>query len=160
MFRVISRISSPKGELSQPVIGTLQLPFDMRQKGRFRTASKQGHDVGVFLPRGEVLKNGDYLVTECGQTFKVVAKQEAVIEARTDDWQAFSRACYHMGNRHVPMQIGDCWLRFQPDHVLEEMLRLQGLECRALEAEFTPENGAYHGGAHHHDHHHHEDHSH
>lgn len=161
MFRVISRIADAEHQSPAPVTDQILLPFDVRQKGRFRTQSAQGHDVGVFLERGEVLQSGDHLLTECGQRFAVVAEQEAVIEATCSDWQVFARACYHMGNRHVPMQIGERWLRFQPDHVLQEMLELLGMTCCAMTAEFSPENGAYHGrGGHSHGHTHSHPHSH
>ncbi|WGY47303.1 urease accessory protein UreE [Vibrio sp. ABG19] len=165
MFRVIRRIADAEHQSPVQVADQVMLPFDVRQKGRFRTQSAQGHDVGVFLERGEVLQSGDHLLTECGQRFAVVAEQEAVIEASCSDWQVFARACYHMGNRHVPMQIGERWLRFQPDHVLQEMLELLGMACRAMTAEFSPENGAYHGrgghthGGHSHGHAHSHDHS-
>jgi urease accessory protein len=142
MFRVISRSDHHHGE----VLDTIVLAFEMRQRGRFRIDSKLGYDVGIFLPRGEVLRHGDCLFTECGKVFQVVAKEEKVVTAMAKDWLSFAKACYHMGNRHVPMEIGEQWLRFQPDHVLEEMVELFGLECRHHDGMFNPENGAYHGG--------------
>ncbi|MGY2572547.1 urease accessory protein UreE [Vibrio sp. C8] len=156
MLKVVGRSDHFHGAVLDNVV----LPYALRQKGRFRTASQSGLDVGVFLPRGDVLKHGDYLHTECGQVLVVVAEKEAVVTAKTDDWETFAKACYHMGNRHVPMAIGQCWLRFQPDHVLQEMVEMMGLVCEAQMAEFTPENGAYHGSGkgHHHGHEH--DHSH
>jgi urease accessory protein len=148
MFRVINRSDHHHGE----VLDAIVLPYGVRQKGRFLTASKTGLEVGVFLPRGEMLRSGDCLHTECGQTFMVQAQAEEVVTAVTTDWLRFSKACYHLGNRHVPMQIGELWLRFQPDHVLEEMITMMGLECRHHLAEFNPENGAYHGSGQHHHH--------
>lgn len=162
MFRVISRSDHHHGEIEDAIV----LAYEMRQRGRFRVASKTGLDVGVFLPRGDVLQNGDCLFTECGKVFQVIAKEEEIVTAVAKDWLTFAKACYHMGNRHVPMEIGEMWLRFQPDHVLEEMVELFGLECRHHKAMFNPESGAYHGGGHAHahdhgDHHHsHGEHSH
>lgn len=162
MFRVISRSDHHHGEIEDAIV----LAYEMRQRGRFRVASKTGLDVGVFLPRGDVLQNGDCLFTECGKVFQVIAKEEEIVTAVAKDWLTFAKACYHMGNRHVPMEIGEMWLRFQPDHVLEEMVELFGLECRHHKAMFNPESGAYHGGGHSHahdhgDHHHsHGEHSH
>ncbi|MGX9416051.1 urease accessory protein UreE [Vibrio sp. WJH972] len=155
MFRVVSRSDHHHGEVLDSVV----LAYEMRQRGRFRTESHNGHDVGIFLPRGDVLQHGDCLFTECGKVFQVVAKEEQVVTAVAKDWISFSKACYHMGNRHVPMEIGEQWLRFQPDHVLEEMVELFGLECRHHKGMFNPENGAYHGGGHSHGHSH-SDHSH
>ncbi|TCI02922.1 urease accessory protein UreE [Corallincola luteus] len=158
MLRIIAKHSHPVGEL----FDQLTLPFSLRQKGRFRASSDAGHDVGVFLPRGEVLMEGDYLVTECGKCFAVKAEAEQVVVARTDCWHTFARACYHLGNRHVPLQVGERWIRFQPDHVLEQMVELLGLTVTAEKAGFTPENGAYAQGlgGHSHGHSHDDDHSH
>ncbi|EJA7355491.1 urease accessory protein UreE [Vibrio parahaemolyticus] len=146
MFRVISRSDHHHGEIDDAIV----LPYEMRQRGRFRVSSKTGLDVGVFLPRGDVLKNGDCLFTECGKVFRVEAQEEEVVTAEAKDWLTFAKACYHMGNRHVPMEIGERWLRFQPDHVLQEMVELFGLECQQHQAMFNPESGAYHGGGHSH----------
>ncbi|WP_426416756.1 urease accessory protein UreE [Aestuariirhabdus sp. LZHN29] len=132
---------------------TLSLPFELRCKGRFRARTDGGQDVGVFIERGQVLQDGELLKTECGQLIRVRSQRETLVTARCDDWLAFSKACYHLGNRHVPLQVGERWLRFQPDHVLEELVRLHGLEVITEEAPFDPENGAYgHLGGHQHQH--------
>lgn len=157
MLKIIRREEHHHGECQDALV----LPFALRQKGRFRTRSKSGADVGVFLVRGEVLREGDCLFSECGQVLKVEAEAEAVVTAVASDWLTFSKACYHLGNRHVPMEIGELWLRFQPDHVLEEMIEMLGLMCSRHEASFTPENGAYHGhGSHSHQSHSHHSNSH
>jgi len=93
---------------------------------------------------------GEKLAAETGEIIEVTAKEEPVLIARCDDWHLFSRACYHLGNRHVKMQIGDKWLAIQPDHVLKDMLIGLGLRCEDAIAAFVPENGAYSGGGHHH----------
>jgi urease accessory protein len=150
MYRVISRSDHHHGEIDDSIV----LPYEVRQRGRFRASSKTGMDVGVFLPRGDVLQDGDCLFTECGKVFLVEAQEEEIVTASAKDWLTFSKACYHMGNRHVPMEIGELWLRFQPDHVLEEMVELFGLECNHHQAMFNPESGAYHGSGHSHGHSH------
>lgn len=132
------------------ILDTVVLPFALRQKGRFRVRSATGLDIGVFLPRGEVLRQGDCLFSEEGDVLRVEAKEESVTTAFAPDWMTFARACYHLGNRHVPLEMGELWLRFQPDHVLEQMVVLFGLECRHHRAPFNPENGAYAAVHHHH----------
>lgn len=134
----------------------LTLPYELRQRGRLKAITDKGVEVGLFLERGKVLSDGMLLKSECGRLIRVRAQDEAVITASCDDWLAFARACYHLGNRHVPLQVGERWVRFQPDHVLQEMVQLFGLTAEHELAPFDPENGAYSGG-HHHGHHHHED---
>jgi len=146
---------------------TLILPFELRQRGRLKAVTDNGVEVGLFLERGKVLSDGMLLESEDGKRIRVRAQAEAVVTAYCDDWLTFARACYHLGNRHVPLQVGERWVRFQPDHVLEEMVRLLGLNTRSELAPFDPEGGAYSGGHHHHEHlshesgnHHHHEHSH
>lgn len=147
---------------------SLTLSFETRQKGRFKAISDKGVDVGVFLERGHVLADGERLQAEDGQVFKVIAKPEAVVTARADDWATFARACYHLGNRHVTLELGERWLRFWPDHVLEELATLLGLTLSYEDAPLHPESGAYSGLGHSHAHgddghahsHGHDDHSH
>lgn len=141
-------------EQTQPteLLDVLSLPFELRRKGRFKALTEGGLEVGIFIERGQVLRDGELLQTECGQVIQVRSRSETVVTARTDDWLAFAKACYHLGNRHVPLQVGECWLRFQPDHVLEALVQRFGLITATEEAEFSPENGAYgdSGGHHHH----------
>ncbi|MAZ66959.1 MAG: urease accessory protein UreE [Kangiellaceae bacterium] len=134
----------------QQLDDVVTLPFELRTRGRFKSQTSSGLDVGVFLERGKVLQAEDVLETECGKRIQVKAELEDVIEATTDNWETFSRSCYHLGNRHVPLQIGERWLRFKPDHVLEDMIKRQGMHCEQKLAPFSPENGAYSGGHHHH----------
>lgn len=138
---------------------TVTLDYISRTKGRLRVTTDAGTDAGIFLERGKVLAEGDVLESECGQLIKIICEKEAVTEAHCDDWQTFSRCCYHLGNRHVPLQVGDKWLRFKPDHVLQEMVELHGLTVESKEAAFSPESGAYSGG-HGHGSHSHGEHSH
>ncbi|MGR7921834.1 urease accessory protein UreE [Zobellella denitrificans] len=155
------KITQNLGQTDEPAQDTLTLPFELRRKGRFRAVSDAGTEVGLFLERGQVLAQGDRLKSECGQVFEVAASPEPMVTAHAADWPGFARACYHLGNRHVTLEIGPLWLRFPPDHVLEHLAEHLGLRLEHGEAPFNPESGAYQGlGGHHHhdDHGHHHDH--
>ncbi|GGB43242.1 urease accessory protein UreE [Oceanisphaera marina] len=154
------RITQNLGQSEQQAEDRLILPFDLRQKGRFRATSEQGLELGLFLDRGQVLAEGDKLQTEYGRVFEVIAQDEPAVTAYASSWPEFARACYHLGNRHVTLQLGDCWLRFPPDHVLEHLAEHLGLRLERGQAPFHPESGAYHGhgSSHDHDHDHHHDH--
>jgi urease accessory protein len=126
----------------------LCLTFELRCKSRLRTRLESGEEVGLFLERGAILRAGDKLRGGDGSIVEVAAALEAVMEARTDDPILLAKAAYHLGNRHVPVQVGPGFLRFGRDHVLGEMARGLGLSVAELEAPFEPESGAYggHGG--------------
>jgi urease accessory protein len=137
---------------------TLTLCLDQRVRSRLRVRLDDGRDAGVFLPRGQVLRDGDLLASADGLVVRVLAAAETVSEVTCDDALLFSRACYHLGNRHVALQIDRGRLRYRHDHVLDDMLRGIGLQPRVVEAPFEPEAGAYGHGGHHEVHHH--DHAH
>ncbi|WP_439135439.1 urease accessory protein UreE [Pseudomaricurvus sp.] len=126
------------------------LTQEQRDKGRLKTTSTAGVEVRVFLERGKPLLVGEILKADCGKYVQVQGAVEPVTRAECDDWHTFSRACYHLGNRHVKLQVGDRWLQMTQDHVLEEMLILLGLTVEHVEAVFVPESGAYSHGHHHH----------
>ena len=128
----------------------LRLPFEMRQKSRLRAKLASGEEVGLFLEHGAILRGGDWLRSNDGRAVLVVAADEALMEARCTGPLELTRAAYHLGNRHVPVQIGDGWLRFQRDEVLAQMLRGLGATVSELAAPFEPEAGAYAAGHHHH----------
>lgn len=134
-----------------PTPATLQLTldFDARTKSRLRTTLASGEEVGLFLPRGTILRGGTCLQAQDGRIVAVVAAPEALLEARCTDARELTRAAYHLGNRHVAVEVGTGWLRIQADHVLETMLRGLGAEVFALTAPFEPEAGAYAPGHHH-----------
>ena len=127
----------------------LELTFDARTKSRLRTRLASGEEVGLFLPRGSILRGGDKLQAADGRIVAIVSAPESLSEARCLDAFALSRAAYHLGNRHVAVQIGDGWLRIQADHVLDAMLLGLGAQVSQLSAPFEPEAGAY-AHAHHH----------
>ncbi len=137
--------------LADTRIATLQLvlPFDLRNKSRLRT-TLSGEDVGLFLERGTVLRGGDLLLADDGRVIEVVAAPETVSTVRSASGGNLARAAYHLGNRHVALQVGDAWLRYQHDHVLDEMVRGLGFSITVEEAQFEPEAGAYGHGAHQH----------
>ncbi len=129
---------------------TIVLTHEQRERGRIRTYAKSGSEVRIFLERGQPLAVNEILSSQCGKKIRVQGAVEPVVRASCDDWRTFSRACYHLGNRHVKLQVGDRWLRIQPDHVLEDMLRLLGLDLNHEDAVFEPESGAYKHANHHH----------
>jgi urease accessory protein len=126
----------------------LTLPFDDRKKSRLRTQLANGEEVGLILERGTLLRGGDLVEADDGRIIEIVAAQENVSTVRSSDPWALSRASYHLGNRHVALQIGQGWVRYQHDHVLDEMVRGLGLEVSVEQAAFEPEAGAYGAGAH------------
>lgn len=131
----------------------LVLPFELRQRSRLRTTTRCGREVGLFLDRGTLLTEGDGLRAIDGTLVRVRAAAERVSQAQCGDPLLLARAAYHLGNRHVPLQVGEGWLRWQHDHVLDEMVRLLGLVVEVVAAPFQPEAGAYHGsGGHGHSH--------
>jgi len=128
----------------------LSLPFELRQKSRLRTKLASGEEAGLFLEHGSILRGGDCLRANDGRIVLVVAADEELMEAKCVTPFQLVRAAYHLGNRHVPVQIGDGWLRFQADDVLAQMLRGLKATVSKVSAPFEPEAGAYAGGHHHH----------
>lgn len=150
---------------------TLTLPYELRIRGRLKAVTDKGHDVGLFLDRGPVLRHGDLLQAASGEVIQIFAADEPVTTAYIDDGLPLGRLCYHLGNRHVSLALGaDAdgrhWVRFPPDHVLEELAVLLGATLNHHEAPFDPESGAYaqagreHAHGHGHSHSHGHDHSH
>ena len=131
---------------------TVELDWDVRQKSRFDATDSQGCQLAVFLPRGMVVRGGDVLVAQDGSLIRVLAAPQAVlrITACTAHGSAFdlTRAAYHLGNRHVPIELKPDHLKIEPDHVLTEMLRNMHLIVHAVDEAFEPEAGAYAQGGH------------
>jgi len=157
----------PQGQGLAPVLlkraATLELDWDTRQKSRFAATDSTGRALGIFLPRGTVVRGGDVLVAEDGSLVRVVAAPQAVLRIThcSEHGTPFdlTRAAYHLGNRHVPIELTPAHLQIEPDHVLADMLRAMHLTVVATQAPFEPEGGAYTGGGHHH-HGHRHDHDH
>ncbi len=138
----------------RPASDSVALAYDERKRSRLRVTLASGTEAGIFLERGDHLQGGDRLLAEDDETVvEIIAAQEKLIEACANTPLLFARAAYHLGNRHVPVEIipetGCGRLRFQSDHVLAEMVRDLGATIRETEAPFQPEARAY-GGAHHH----------
>jgi urease accessory protein len=160
----ISRLL-PGGHGLAPVLrkraATVELDWDVRQKSRFDCTDSQGRRLGVFLARGTVVRGGDVLVAEDGSMINVVAAPEPVLVITHCPQHGtpfdLTRAAYHLGNRHVPIELKPDHLKIAPDHVLAAMLRNMHLIVNEAQAAFEPEAGAYaaqgHGHAHGHGHH-------
>lgn len=150
MLEIKTKLKVARETYRIEVADRLVLPFDLRQKSRLRTNLASGVEVGVLLPNGEILRGGDLLVATDGRVIEVVAQVEKVMQADCESALDLARAAYHLGNRHVALQIGDGWLRIANDHVLRQMLEGLGLVVNALDAPFEPEPGAYgaHSGGH------------
>ncbi len=131
---------------------TLTLSFELRAKCRLRTRLDSGEEVGLFLPRGTILRGGDLLAGKDGRVVAVRSAPERVIEARSADALLIARAAYHLGNRHVAVEVQPGLLRLAADHVLAQMLVGLGLDLRETQAPFEPEAGAYGGHPAHHTH--------
>jgi urease accessory protein len=131
-----------------PHADTLTLPFEARQKSRLLAKLDTGRDVGLFLERGRILRGGDLLTGPDGTVVRIVAAPEPLSVARTDDSQRVARVCYHLGNRHVALEIRPGELRYLADHVLDDMVRGLGLDVSRETAPFEPEPGAYSGHGH------------
>lgn len=141
MLQITKKISE-----SSTINDTLKLPFDKRQKSRLRVNLCSGMEAALFLERGHILRGGDLLSTDDGWVVQVVAADEPVYQVTANSFYALTCAAYHLGNRHVPLQIGDGWLRLEQDYVLKDMLIGLGMHIEALQAPFEPEAGAYGGG--------------
>ncbi len=144
MIRVVQRIHA--GVPS----ATLTLPLDMRVKARFKHRLDDGREAGIFLDRGPIMRDGNLLQADDDSIIQVRAAQEEVAVVKTRDSHLFARACYHLGNRHVPLQILKNELRYQIDDVLDAMMKKMGLAPAYALLPFEPEPGAYgeHGSNH------------
>jgi urease accessory protein len=157
----VSKVISQGAGLAPVLVkraSTVELDWDIRQKSRFDCADSLGRQLGVFLPRGTLVRGGDVLLAEDGSMVKVVAAPQAVlrITASASHGTAFdlTRAAYHLGNRHVPIELKPDHLKIEPDHVLADMLRAMHLIVHEVEEAFEPEGGAYSTGGHSHGHEH------
>ena len=150
---------------------SVSLDWDVRQKSRFETIDSLGRTLGVFLGRGTVIRGGDVLVAEDGSLIQVNAAPQEVLRITACSIHGspfdLTRAAYHLGNRHVPIELKPDHLKIEPDHVLAEMLRAMHMTVNTAHEAFEPEGGAYSSGGHshghghsHHDHDHGDDHAH
>ena len=141
----------PQGKRLAPILlkraATVELDWDVRQKSRFDATDSEGRHLGVFLARGIVARGGDVLVAQDGSLIRVIAAPQSVLRithcsAHGTPYDLL-RAAYHLGNRHVPIELKPDHLKIEPDHVLADMLRAMHLMVNAVDEAFEPENGAY-----------------
>lgn len=150
--RVEKRLDA--GTLAAPLVRrapALVLPFDARSKSRLRATLATGEEVALFLPRGTVLRGGDVLVADDGGLIRVEAAPETVLLVSAATPLALTRAAYHLGNRHTPVEVGDGYLKLEYDPVLRDMLLRLDVDVAEALMPFEPEAGAY-GGGHKHGH--------
>ena len=157
----------PQGRGLAPALlkraASVELDWDTRQKSRFDATDSSGRALGIFLPRGTSVRGGDVLVAEDGSLIRVTGAPQPVlvIRACAEHGSPFdlTRAAYHLGNRHVAIELQPDHLKIEPDHVLAEMLKRMHLIVSEAQVAFEPEGGAYQaeaGHGHHHDHGHHD----
>ena len=132
----------------------VELSYAARERSRLRATMLSGREIGIDLPVGTILHHGSKLLLDDGGVVAVEACDEALLEVRASHAAQLARIAYHIGNRHVPVQIGDGWLRILPDHVLKAMVEGLGGQVQPVASRFQPESGAY---GHSHVHHHHDD---
>lgn len=168
LLNLTERLGLITAESAQDI---LTLCYDDRIKGRLRVQLDSGRAAGLFLDRGPVLRDGDGLQGD-GVRVRVIAAPEPVVTARVEPGLPLARLCYHLGNRHVTLGIGEdeqgAWVRFSPDHVLEDLAVRLGAELTHHQAPFDPEPGAYsmaghshgHANGHYHEHSDHDGHEH
>ena len=147
MIRITQIIDHP----ATPSV-TLSLPIYSRIKSRIKVTLDDGRDAGLFLPRGKILRDGDLVASEDGLVVEIKAAPELVSTVTSNDNHALAKASYHLGNRHVPLQVEPQWLRYLHDHVLDDMVKGLGLDVKTETAAFEPEAGAYQSSSngHHH----------
>jgi urease accessory protein len=143
MLRIETRVSADD---PREATATLTLPFELRRKSRLLVKLDSGEEAGLFLPHGTVLSDGDKLVASDGPVVAVIAAAEAIHEVLPTSACSLVRAAYHLGNRHIPVEIAEATLKIERDPVLREMLEQLGAIVRDVTAPFQPEPGAYGGG--------------
>ena len=153
-MRTLDKLLAPHLKLAPVLVKrapTLTLAFDERRKSRLAASLDNGEEVALLLPRGTVLRDGDVLVADDGDLVRVVAAPEAVLVAHAKDALTLTRAAYHLGNRHTPVEVGADYLKLEYDPVLADMLERIGATVEQASMPFQPESGAY-GGGHKHGH--------
>ncbi len=137
-------------------VGCVTLAFDQRHRRRLRLDLDEGGSILLDLPRAVALADGDGLQLDTGDWIAVKAAREPLVEITAGNRHQFVRIAWHLGNRHLPTQVGENWLRVRPDHVIEAMVVGLGGAIHHIEAPFQPEGGAYGGHRQDHGHHHHD----
>ena len=154
--RVRSKIARAAGFAAEDAVvdDVVELSYAARERSRLRATMLSGREIGIDLPVGTMLRHGSKLLLEDGAVVGVEACDEDLLEVRASGAAELARIAYHIGNRHVPVEIGDSWIRILPDHVLKAMVEGLGGRVQMVSSRFQPESGAY---GHSHVHHHHDD---
>ncbi len=150
MREFIKKIKSAK-EINDSVT----LDLFQRVKCRIKAVTDSGESIGIFMKRGTVLKNDDLIQDKDGYIIKIIAASEKLSSIYSKDYLQLLKACYHLGNRHVELQITKESLHYKHDHVLDNMIKSLGFEVIVETLPFQPESGAYYDhteGKHHHEH--------
>jgi urease accessory protein len=134
------------GGPDRATLPSLTLPYESRRKSRQLARLDNGEEVGLLLPPGTILNDGDILETADGDRLRIVAAAEPVLVVTSSDSATLTRAAYHLGNRHTPVEVGAGFLRLETDRVLQEMLLRLGATVEEKIEAFNPESGAYSGG--------------
>ncbi|SMG45003.1 urease accessory protein UreE [Paraburkholderia susongensis] len=153
-MRTLDKLLGPHLKIAPVLVKrapTLTLAFDERRKSRLAATLDNGEAIALLLPRGTVLRDGDVLVADDGALVRVAAAHEAVLHVRAPDALTLTRAAYHLGNRHTPVEVGADYLKLEYDPVLADMLKRLGAMVEQAQMPFQPETGAY-GGGHKHGH--------
>ncbi len=133
---------------------SVELTFDQREKSRLRAVLASGESFGIQLRSGTILAHGDKIALDDGRIVEVIAADEALAEVRATSATQLARIAYHVGNRHVPLQVEADYFLMLPDHVLKAMVEGLGGVVTEVKRGFQPEGGAY---GHSHVHHSHDD---
>lgn len=171
MLEIKAKLKVRRSAYNVEVKGRLELPFEQRRRGRFEAALASGEEVGVRLPPGEILRGGDLVTASDGRVIEIVAQAEKILEIRSELPSGLARLAYDLGSRHVPVQVGEGWLRITEDADVERLLDGLGAKLARVSAPFEPDAGVLEGSGHgqgaaqsheckDHDHHHHHDHGH
>ena len=142
----------PAGTWAEPAADTVLIDFDRRHRRRILLTTQAGCDLLLDLPQAVRLRDGDGLQTQDGRIVRVVAKPESLLEIHAHGPAELVRIAWHLGNRHLPVQLLGDRIRIRADHVIADMVHTLGGHAHPIEAAFDPEAGAYAGGhGHHHD---------
>jgi urease accessory protein len=147
-MRRFEKVLARSDETSLP---KLTLPYDLRRKTRQLVRLDDGEEIGLLLAPGTILNDGDILESAEGDRVRIAAAAEPILFVTASEGEKLARAAYHLGNRHIPVEIGTGFLRLEADLVLKDMLKRLEVSVEERKEAFNPESGAY-GGGHRHGH--------
>jgi urease accessory protein len=137
-------------------IDRVLIDYDRRFRRRIVLDTVMGAEILIDLPQAVRLRDGDGLAVASG-IVRVCAQAEDLMEIHAHEDGKLIRIAWHLGNRHLPVQLLGDRIRIRADHVIEDMVEGLGGHVDRIKAPFDPEAGAYAGGGHHYHHHHHHD---